>query len=516
MAISNTLTPTLSLSSLGGTIKPPSLSTQTSTPSTLPKTSTFGQNYINTYSSMFGGTPTTSSPTVSSPTTTTKGVLSPPQTSYSSTPTYTAPTNGIAAGTPAYDTKTGLLTDYGRYMGLPEVNAPKTTTTAPTSPTRSTTSTPQPSSTPTFSGLVGSAANQANNLNTQAGLINTTAGLIGSQGQVTPEEQLAKNRLAGLIGVQGAVNANIEEHPSEFAFQMGREAVAGRNIEAMRQALAAQSEAYATTRQANTQAYTGQANAQNAAGGLYNSAGGILNNAAGLVAPQAVPYNTQFLNPQTGQPINGGGAGTTGTALSQLPPQGQNFVQSLAQQVQNGSMTRGDAESRLNAYGVVGIQALNDVLGTSFNTNASNASAATTAQGQQLQTQASSAIQALDTLQAKFQSLNGLQTGGIPATNSIANWVASALGSSALTEYNQTLHDARQQLQGVLAAAGGGTPTGYESTAQTYLPDNMTPSQLTQAVANIKALIQQKVQSFTTSGQQTNTTQNASSNLFSW
>lgn len=396
-----------------------------------------------------------------------------------------------------------------QYTPPPAQTTPTAPVTAPTTPSPAY----SPSNPPTFTGLVGATANQATKLNDQAANVNTTSGLIGSQGQVTQQEQDAKNKLAGLIGVAGDVNANIENHPSEFAFQMGREAVAGRNIEAMRQSLAAQSEAYATTRQANTQAYTGQANAQNQAGGLINSGGTLLNAAASQASPQAVPYNTQYLNPQTGQPIAGGGTGSS--AMSQLPQQAQSAIQSYAQQVQNGSMTRPDAEQRLSAYGVAGTNALNEVLGTNFNTNASNASAGTTAQGQQIKTSADSTNRALDTLVSAFNSLPGWQTGGIPASNNIGQWIGQQFGDQALQSYKTNLADARSQLIGVLNSSGG-TPTGNEATALQYLPENMTKAQFESNVGTqqnpgiVRQLVEQKVGAFTTSGQQNNQNQNGS------
>jgi len=235
-----------------------------------------------------------------------------------------------------------------------------------------------------------------------------------------------------------------------------------------------------------------------------------LGTAAGLVSPTQVPYSNQYLSPVTGQPVGGGGT-TGGTALSSLPQQAQSAVQSYAQQVQSGSMTRADAESRLSAYGVAGTNALNEVLGNGFNTNASNASAGTTAVGQQIQTAANSTNQALDTLGSSFSSLNGLQTGGIPTTNSIAQWIGAQLGDSALTQYKTNLADARSQLLGVLNSSGG-TPTGNEATANEYLPDNMTKAQFdanvgtAQNPGKVRTLIAQKVGSYTQSGTQNGTT----------
>ncbi len=170
-------------------------------------------------------------------------------------------------------------------------------------------------------------------------------------------------------------------------------------------------------------------------------------------------------------------------------------------------MTRDIAEGELNAYGPAGLQALNSALGSGFNTNASNASAKTTAQGQQIQTAADSTNRALDTLSTAFNSLPAVQTGGIPLTNSVAQWIGANMGDAALQTYKTNLADARSQLIGVLNSAGG-TPTGNEATALQYLPDNMTVSQFNQNVGTaqnpgiVRQLVQQKVGAFTTSGQQ--------------
>lgn len=230
-----------------------------------------------------------------------------------------------------------------------------------------------------------------------------------------------------------------------------------------------------------------------------------LNQAGSLSTPSnqftQVPYSNQLIGAD-GQPVTGGQTGT-------LPAQAQTFVNSLATQVQNGQMTRDEATSQLSAYGTAGLQALNTALGSNFNTNASNASAGTTATGQQIQTAADSTNKALDTLSTSFGSLNGLQTGGIPLTNSIAQWIGANLGDATLQQYKTNLADARSQLIGVLNSAGG-TPTGNEATAEQYLPDNMTPAQFQQNVGTaqnpgiVRQLVQQKVSSFTSSGQQNN------------
>lgn len=258
---------------------------------------------------------------------------------------------------------------------------------------------------------------------------------------------------------------------------------------------------------AGYQGATNLLGAANTQQGLQQSG---LGTAASLTMPQQVPYSNQYLNPLTGQPIGGGGAG-------QLPQDAQNAVNSYAQQVQNGSMTRADAESRLSAYGIAGTNALNQALGPNFNTNASNASAGTTATGQQLQANATAANLALDKLQSDFGNLSWWQSKGFPFTNDIAQTLGNQFGASNTSTYTTTLNDARAQLQGILTASGAATPTGAESVAKTYLPDGMTAQQLVAKVAAAKALIQQKVSSFTQSGNQnSSSSSNGSGNIYSF
>lgn len=291
-------------------------------------------------------------------------------------------------------------------------------------------------------------------------------------------------------------------NPIPIGDQTGREAVIQNQYLAQQNALASELEGQTNLFQGGLTGTGQQVTAQT--------------NAAGLAAPQLAGFNQQSFNPLTGQ-FGASGSGTS--ALSQLPAQAQSAIQSYAQQIQNGAMTRADAESRLSAYGVAGTNALNEVLGTGFNTNASNASAGTTATGQQIQTAASATNSALDTLSVLFTSLNPLQTSGIPLSNSIANWIGEKFGQSALSQYKTNLADARSQLIGVLNSAGG-TPTGNEATALQYLPDNMTKSQFDANVGTaqnpgiVRQLVAQKVASFTQSGQQNATTN--SNNIYSW
>lgn len=402
--------------------------------------------------------------------------------------TGTPPTNSaFSTGDPYAMTQQeasgGLM---GQQLYLKRINALGGQNGATTDTTANNTQSAQSSNTPS-NGLLGQLIRELESKSSQPSA-DYTAAQAEAQKYNQQLEQSRTNE-ARALG-QNASN------PIPLEFQQGRA-----------QVLQSQ---YAQEQAALGAGYQGATNllgAANTQQGLQQSG---LTSAGGLASPQQVPYSNQYIDPTTGQPIGGGGAG-------KLPQDAQNAVNSYAQQVQNGSMTRADAESRLSAYGIAGTNALNQSLGPNFNTNASNASASTTQQGQQLQTAASATTKALDSLQSLFNSLPGVQTGGIPATNSIANWIAGQLGSPALTQYNQTLHDARAQLQGVLTASGGATPTGAEAMALTYLPDNMNPAQLSSAISNVKNLVQQKVSSFTQSGNQNpNNSSGGSGDIYSF
>ncbi len=243
--------------------------------------------------------------------------------------------------------------------------------------------------------------------------------------------------------------------------------------------------------------------AQNAISNLLTSRGqqiGAAESALGAVAPTTVPYSTQYISPATGLPVSAGGGG----GAYSLPTDAQTLVNTLAQQVQNGQMTYDQAVSNLSIYGPAGISALTQALGPNFNVNASTASAATTQAGQQIQTAMNSANQSLTTLQNLYQSLPGFSQSGIPGLNQFSNSIESMLGSSQLSSYKAALSDARAQLEGVLTATGSATPTDAASMASTYLPDNMTPSQLASNIQTVQSLMQQKASAFTSSGATTN------------
>lgn len=348
----------------------------------------------------------------------------------------------------------------------------------------------------------GFTTNQNNSQSDQAGLVSNSG--------ITPTEQNILNQENNL-GKSFNIS-NVDTTALEPGLTIGQ--VSGQQ--------GALLNAYNTGLQ-NLQTQEGQAqNQQSIRLGALNNAGGLANTGASNATSQqgtqqlgqgavvgALTPQSQYgalTNPVTGEAISGGTSGSV------LPQSAQTLVNTLAQQVQNGQMTQNQALSELTAYGPAGVSALTQALGPNFSTNNSNNSAATTAQGQQLQTAASSANQALSTLATAYGALNGAQTTGIPGFNGISNSIESFLGSSALAAYKQVLVDARGQLEGVLTATGATTPTDAATMADSYLPDNMTPSQLQTQIAQAQQLIQQKVSSFQSSG----SSGTPSSNIYSF
>lgn len=365
----------------------------------------------------------------------------------------------------------------------PTQNPPQQTTFTTPSGARVDSQTGQmtsPGPTPSYPGLISTAA-QGN-----AAIGQSAADIAAQYGKKIAE-----------VGQQGAMGQAGQLTTGTSPVAEGNAAVTQQTT-AERQTALAQGETAALA--GTSQQLTGQSQLQS---GL--TAAGQLNTPANQFIQ--VPYSSQVIGAD-GKPVGGGSIGT-------LPQVAQDAINLQIQRVKSGLSTIGDAQSAISAYGQAGINALQKGLGSNFNVNASNASAGTTATGQQIQTAADSTNKALDTLSSAFMGLPAFQTGGIPATNSIAQWIGTALGDSALQQYKTNLADARSQLIGVLNSAGG-TPTGNEATANQYLPDNMTVDQFKQNVGTaqnpgiVRQLIAQKVGAFTSSGQQ-NTSSNPSS-----
>lgn len=222
--------------------------------------------------------------------------------------------------------------------------------------------------------------------------------------------------------------------------------------------------------------------------------------AGGLASPIQVPYSNQVVSPLTGEPIQIG-QGNTGLA-GQIP--------NLAKSVLNGSVSYDQAVSQLGGIPTLSNQLLQEIQKTNPNFNVAQSNANQAAQGQALTqniTQgralnlaANSANAALDKLQTDFGNLPFGEKSGLPFMIGMEQWMGKQFGEQALATYQTTLSDARAQLAGVLTSSGAVSPTGAEDMAKTYLPDNMTPSQLASKITAARALVAQKVQAFTQTG----------------
>lgn len=235
--------------------------------------------------------------------------------------------------------------------------------------------------------------------------------------------------------------------------------------------------------------------------------------AAGLAQPQLASFNQQVFNPATGQLGTGGSGG--------LPQEAQTFIGSLAQQVRNGQMTRDAAASQIAAYGQPGLMALNTALGSDFNTNASNASAATTATGQQIQAAIGPATQALDSLQEAFNGLNAFQQGSVgvanvPLVSQLAQNASLAFGPGreAASAYQGALQEARSRIDAALVGSIGVNAAAAQANA--LLPDNMLPNEIPQKIAAAKQYLQNQLSSYTSSGQQNTSNAQSTTNPPGW
>lgn len=301
----------------------------------------------------------------------------------------------------------------------------------------------------------------------------------------------------------------------------GTTPVAEGNAAIVAQNQAAQQTAIATGAQTQLLGIDKQLTAQNqAATGLNNAAStaqGALNIGAGVAAPVQQPYGNMLVDPVTGQPIQQNGAsGNVNDAVSLQ-----------VQRVMNGTSSYDQAAQALQAYGQAGVNALQQALGPNFDIAQSNANAAAKAQalgtnvtqGVAAERAMNSATAALDKLDTELTKLSPIYKGGVPLTNAIASDIANFLGQNAVSQYQSTLNDARQQVAAVLTAIGASTPTDAMSSARGYLPDGMTPAQQTEKVKAVKELMQQKVDAYKTTGgvpQYNPTGGNAPTTGFTW
>ena len=373
---------------------------------------------------------------------------------------------------PAYNAQTGLLTDYGRSSGLPEVNAPQRPVS---SPTVAPSATPQASTRGLFPNIVSSLAGRANQPSPL-----TTQAMEGYQKAVENQQKLRSN-IAGKIG-------DIESDNIPLEFQQGRAQAMSRQFSA--QELAAQQ---AVTQQQQGLQYGIQQQ------GLEQQA---LQQAASLSQPQLNQYGQTYYNPL--DPAGGGGdfSGSLDTyakgmannsiSPSQVPSSIANNPVLFAQLIQR-------AQQMNPSFNPTQWQANTAAQSTALQQNVTT--------GLTMQRSADAAYQALDSLQSTYSSLGpnaqgsllGL-TPNIPLISQAAQGLgmATGLGREQISAFQGSLKEARAQINTVLAPLVG--VDSANATSQSLLPDNMVPSEIPQKIAAAKEYIRQRVQAFTTTG----------------
>lgn len=329
---------------------------------------------------------------------------------------------------------------------------PANTTNAPSTPTPASV-TPQPY-----------AANK--------GLYGQLITGLANAPQTNPDVLQARQNLQNLQNQMAQETANLEGGGIDLSLATGQQGILNR--------------LFATKQQAAQTALSSALTSQ----GLQQQA---LQGAAGLATPAQVPYNVQYVSPLTGEGIGGG---ATGGLVASIP--------SLAQQVASGQMTPDQANSYLGNTTGLTDQLRQEVLkiNPNYNFTIGSASGQTQAQGQQLQTAAQSANQALDSLQSAYNNLGALQQTNIPILNQISSSLsmASGLGREQSSAYQGALNEARAQIQTVLAPLIG--VDAAKSNTLSLLPENMIPSEIPQKISAAKQYIQQRVSAFVQSGQQ--------------
>ena len=332
-----------------------------------------------------------------------------------------------------------------------------------------TNNTPPPPSDISSSGLLQSLADSTRN---NQAITDRSQGILNTLGQNIKQYRanaaLTEAQYNG--GVIGARGAGLAQQVASYELQQE-----GAEQENARLAL-----------QGENQALAGQSQTQSG-----------LNQAAGYAQPFQVPYSNQLMQRDAQGNVVSVNSGTNG-----LPPEAQSYIKSLANQVKNGQMTRADAEGRISSYSQPGLQALNGELGSSFNTNASNASAGTTAVGQQIQAAIPPANQALDALQTAFNNLPGIQSTSVPFINQSMQGMAmgTGLGRQQASEFQGALNEARSRIDAAITGVIG--IDAARTQAHTLLPDNMVPSEIPQKIAAAKQYLQNQLDSYTNSGKQ--------------
>jgi hypothetical protein len=428
-----------------------------------------------------GGTihkPTTPAPQQSSPTsfgplpTTTGGLVSQPQQSYSQVPKTVV---GSSAAAP-----------------LPQI-APQTTpikgmvtppTAAKTTPSNS------------FQGIVNSLINTSSPTKTQTGLLSDIqkggkrSSEIGGDAKAIADKYAAEINRVGQLGA-GAVAGNLSTGTNVVG--SGNAAIASQSASSRIEALA---NALTSELSGNQQALTGN---ESYIAALTNALGGAntqqqltqsgLGSAATYAQPSTAGYGQTVFDPLTGT-FTGGSDG--------LNPQA--VATQLADQVRSGRMTYEQAVSSLGYAGGAGQQFLNNALGPGFNPAFSSATIAGQAGVLQQLPQLEAADVAAEGIKNKITTYltdnPQLNPSAIAKANVLQQWIEGKQLSDAkyqtlfnyLNEYTNTL----APILGV-----GGDPTNLKTEiAQSFINAAASGASIAEVLENMQGLSRGKLQDF--------------------
>lgn len=242
---------------------------------------------------------------------------------------------------------------------------------------------------------------------------------------------------------------------------------------------------YTQEQNALGQAYnaaTAQQGAANTQQGLQQTG---LTSAAGFAQP--VGQFGMLTNPQTGEPLN--------TQVF------QSAIQQAQQLVNSGTPVNDPSvQSLLSPFGFVGPLAFNQAMqaqqGSGWNPAAQSAATSQNiSQGTQSQGQAydlNLGLQQLKTVKpmiTNFLSASGINSTDSPLYNQPINTYIQKLGNpAAMTQYAYMINDLQKFASQMLAAGGGGTPTGVQAATQLMDPSMLSMKQIQSALDTLDTL----------------------------
>jgi enamine deaminase RidA (YjgF/YER057c/UK114 family) len=366
----------------------------------------------------------------------------------------------------------------------------------------------------TYQGLINQEANTASApttqyMNAQGNSGTAQSGLLNMGATSTPEYKAAQaqynsanENLLKLRDQYATQSGNIAMTPGDLSLANGEQGALYNRFSGQESALTGEM----TAAQAAAQVATGQQSAQQqgltSAGSTANASAGAatsqqstqqqgLGTAIGATAPVQVPYNNQFVSPQTGQSVGGS---TGGFNL-------QSAAQSYAQKVQNNEMSYNDAVTAMGGYGVAGQQALNTALPSGFNVNQSNSTSGSQSAQTQQQQQYQSASQQAQNLGMQLQQVitqAGINPNDLNSLNSFVQKVASNTSDPNYQTFHNLVNDMANRYAQILTPAGGSVTDKTRDIATSLLDSTQSGSSILQVMHNLDAQAQAVISGTTT------------------